>query len=336
MRSLVFRALYPPVTVRSTRQRLNPGDPYKRIRKFPERRPDSEDFERFEGPWNLKGGSGECPYGAKRASDLDQTAADCVPDDAGGVRRVELLHDPCPVGLNGLGADAEELGDLLRRVTLRDELQDLTLPGRQRIRGQRRLRQVGLHQGARDARAQVNHAVKDLVDRPDQIRGRLALDDEPFDANPERFQDVLVIRMHGQENHLRLRAGLRDLPRGGDSVQQRHPVIQQGDVRTVLAGQANGLLPVGRLTGDLKPFLLQEQSDALPDDLVVVSQKNARRHLDTSLTGSGEGGNPESPSNRTRKITNCLAVGVSSSATASPTRSVRWAGRSRGAALPRR
>src|SRR5438034_8492850 len=44
--------------------------------------------------------------------------------------------------------------------------------GRQRIRGQRRLRQVGLHQGARDARAQVNHAAKDLVDRPDQIRGR--------------------------------------------------------------------------------------------------------------------------------------------------------------------
>src|SRR3989442_22010 len=96
-------------------------------------------------------------------------------------------------------------------------------------------------------------------------------------------------------------------PRGSDSVQQRNPVIQQGDVRTVLAGQANGLLPVGRLTGDLKPFLLQEQSDALPDDLVVVSQKNARRHLDTSLTGSGEGGNPESPSNRTRKIPNGAA-----------------------------
>src|SRR5439155_20342493 len=82
---------------------------------------------------------------------------------------------------------------------------------------------------------------------------------------------------------------------------------QQGDVRTTLAGQANGLLPVGRLTGDLKPFLLQEQSDALPDDLVVVSQQNARRHLDTSLTGSGEGGNPESPSNRTRKIPNGLS-----------------------------
>src|SRR2546427_6807844 len=236
MRSLVFRALYPPVTVRSTGQRLNPGDPYKRLRKFPERRPDSEYFERFGGPWNLKGGPGDCPYGAKRASDLDQTPANRVPDDAGGVWRVELLHDPCPVGLNGLGADAEDLGDLLRRVTLRQELEDLALPVRQWVRGQRRLRQVGLHKGARDARAQVDHAAKDFVDRPDQIPGRLALDDEPFDANPERFQDVLVIRIHGQENHLRLCAALRDLPRRGHSVQQRHPVVQQGDIRTVLAG----------------------------------------------------------------------------------------------------
>src|SRR2546427_1138090 len=236
MRSLVFRALYPPVTVRSTGQRLNPGDPYKRLRKFPERRPDSEYFERFGGPWNLKGGPGDCPYGAKRASDLDQTPANRVPDDAGGVWRVELLHDPCPVGLNGLGADAEDLGDLLRRVALGDELQDLALPGRQRVRGQRRLRQVRLHQGARDARAQVDHAAQDLLDRSDQIRGRLGLDDEPFDAHPQRFQDVVVIRVHGQENHLRLRAGLRDLPRRTDSVQQGHPIIQQGDVRATLAG----------------------------------------------------------------------------------------------------
>src|SRR5207244_7144773 len=102
-------------------------------------------------------------------------------------------------------------------------------------------------------------------------------------------------------------AGLRYLPRGGDSVQQRNPVTQQGDIRTTLTGQANGLLAVGRLTGDLKPFLLQEQSDALPDDLVVVSQKNARQHLGTSLTGAGEEGNPESPSNRTRKIPKSLS-----------------------------
>src|SRR2546430_8779711 len=47
------------------------------------------------------------------------------------------LHDALPisgpVGLDGLGADPEELGDLLRRLALGDKLQHLAFPGRQRI-----------------------------------------------------------------------------------------------------------------------------------------------------------------------------------------------------------
>src|SRR2546426_4133452 len=190
MRSVVFRALYPDVTVRSSLTTLNPVDPYKRMRKLPEGWPRAS------------------PPGARRGSDLDQTPADGVPDDAGRVWRVELLHDPGPVRLDSLGADAEELGDLLRRVTLRDELQDFALPRRQRVRRQRRLRQVRLHQGARHERAQVHHAPQDLVDRPGQIRWRLGFDDEAVDTSPERFQDVVVVRVHGQEDHLRPRAGI--------------------------------------------------------------------------------------------------------------------------------
>src|SRR3989442_7626238 len=33
---------------------------------------------------------------------------------------------------------------------------------------------------------------RNLVDRSDQIRGRLGLDDEPLDTRPERFEDVVV------------------------------------------------------------------------------------------------------------------------------------------------
>src|SRR5712692_5972832 len=40
---------------------------------------------------------------------------------------------------------------------------------------------------------------------------------------------------------------------------------------------------------------------------MVVSQQNARRHLGASLTGGGEGGNPESPANRPRKIPQSLS-----------------------------
>src|SRR2546425_751101 len=121
----------------------------------------------------IRGHSRATVYSYFTSLDLSQTQANRVADDAGSVRRVELLHDPGPVGLDGLGADHEELGDLLRRLALGDKLQHLAFPRRQRIDGQRRLRQVRLHQGARDSRAQVHHARQDLVDRSDQIRGRL-------------------------------------------------------------------------------------------------------------------------------------------------------------------
>src|SRR5256885_5412896 len=39
------------------------------------------------------------------------------------------LFRSCPVGLRGLEADPQELGDLLRRLALGDELQHLSLAG---------------------------------------------------------------------------------------------------------------------------------------------------------------------------------------------------------------
>src|SRR5438445_9753870 len=68
-------------------------------------------------------------------SGLDQATADGVADEPGGLVDAGLFHDPCPVGLRGLDADPQELGDLLRRLALGDELQHLALAGRQRVRG---------------------------------------------------------------------------------------------------------------------------------------------------------------------------------------------------------
>jgi hypothetical protein len=47
---------------------------------------------------------------------------------ANSASRVELLEDFGPVALDGLGADHEQVRDLLRRVGLRDELEDLAAP----------------------------------------------------------------------------------------------------------------------------------------------------------------------------------------------------------------
>src|SRR5262249_37156846 len=63
----------------------------------------------------------------------DQTGPDREPDEPGDVVDVEPLHDPHPVGLDRLDAEVEDLRDLLGRLPLGDQLQDLALPVRERV-----------------------------------------------------------------------------------------------------------------------------------------------------------------------------------------------------------
>src|SRR6185436_17232878 len=113
-----------------------------------------EEFGAFECDGGVTDGGVTTERAAARRSDLDQTLADRVADDAGGVRRVELLHDVRAMGLRGLHADPEQLGDFLRGLPGRDQLQDLALTRRERIGGQLGLREVRLDHRPRDARAQ--------------------------------------------------------------------------------------------------------------------------------------------------------------------------------------
>ena len=64
---------------------------------------------------------------------LDQAAADRVAGQLDAVAHAELVEDVLPVALDGLDADHELLGDLLRRVRLGDQLQHLQLARRQDV-----------------------------------------------------------------------------------------------------------------------------------------------------------------------------------------------------------
>src|SRR3989454_3396717 len=76
--------------------------------------------------------------------ELDQATADRIPDEASGAVDVGFPHDPGPVRLGGLEADPLELGDLFRGLALRDQLEDLALPRRQRVGRHLRFGQVRL------------------------------------------------------------------------------------------------------------------------------------------------------------------------------------------------
>ena len=182
------------------------------------------------------------------------------------------------MGFCGLEADSQEAGDLLRRLALRDELQDLALSGRQRVARYIRLGQVGFDDRLRDAGAQVHHAFQHFVDRTHQVGRDLGLDDIPLDARPDRLQDVMVVRVHREENRLGPRAGVKDLPGSVQSIQQRHGEIQDRHVRAARARLTERLLAVAGFRDNGEPFPLQQGFQALPDDRVVIREENPIRH----------------------------------------------------------
>ncbi len=65
----------------------------------------------------------------------NDSPADRVPDQPGGFVNVQFLHDPGPVGFRGLGADVQQSGRYLRRLAFCNQLQDLPLPGAERVGG---------------------------------------------------------------------------------------------------------------------------------------------------------------------------------------------------------
>src|SRR4051812_14673116 len=58
---------------------------------------------------------------------LDELVADCVADEPGCRRDVELPHRRCPVRLDSLETDGEKIRDLLVRAPLGNELHDRLL-----------------------------------------------------------------------------------------------------------------------------------------------------------------------------------------------------------------
>src|SRR5262249_25416243 len=141
---------------------------------------------------------------------LDEAPADGVADQTRRLVDVEPRHDPGPVILSRLDAHPQEPSDLLRRLSLRHELQDLMLSGTQRIGWKLSLRQVRLDHSPRDARAQVDPAAAHLLDRLNQVSRRLRLQDIAPDSRSQGVDHVGILGVHGQEDRPRPRRNADD------------------------------------------------------------------------------------------------------------------------------
>ena len=151
------------------------------------------------------GAIGENPYAG---SGLEQSVADRVANETGSPVEIQLLHDPCAVGVGGLPADPQQGGDVLAGLPFGDELQNLSFAGRERVGLQRRFRQICLDDRAGDPRAQVDAAAQHFADGLHQIIGHLVFQDVPLHSSAQRLGDILILVVAREEDHLRLGAAL--------------------------------------------------------------------------------------------------------------------------------
>src|SRR4051794_18942911 len=202
------------------------------------------------------------------------------------VAETELHQDPRDVRLHRRLGHEQLLGDLGIREAARDQSQHLLLAGGQILESRELrlgLRAAAAHELAdhtlRHRRRQERVALRDHVDRSDELLGRRVLEEEPARAGAQRLVHVLVEVERRQHQDLRPAVavdGGEDAPRRLEPVELGHADVHQHDVWAQGAGLVDRLAPVGRLADDLDLGLrVEDHAEAGADERLVVDEEDA-------------------------------------------------------------
>src|SRR5262249_7633316 len=94
-------------------------------------------------------------------------------------------------------------------------------------------------------------------------------------ATLDRVEQVRVVLGRGQDDHLDLRLLGADQPRSSQTVQLGHVQIHQQDVRPQPSSLLDRLATVARLADDVYPARLEEASQSISKELVIVGDEDA-------------------------------------------------------------
>jgi hypothetical protein len=91
----------------------------------------------------------------------------------------------------------------------------------------------------------------------------------------QRLEDVLVFRVHGQDNRARRRRLAMHFLCGIDAVQQWHREVEDGHVWMKITDQSNGFMAIGGFTNDVELLTLEKGPQPLSNDQVVLSEEDS-------------------------------------------------------------
>src|SRR5579884_431611 len=204
---------------------------------------------------------------------LDKASADGISNKVGHAVHVELMHDVAAMGIRGLYTDPKRRCNLFCRLALRNKLKHLEFARSEGLGFSAVLLEISFHDGLRNSRAQVNPAFEDLVDCFNQFGGGPRLEHIAADTGPQRFQDVPVLRVDGQEDDFRRWHRLSNLCSRFDAGHDGHPDVHYHQIGLQFGGARNSFSAVRRFSGNLEAFAIQDRLQALQNNLVVVGNK---------------------------------------------------------------
>ena len=188
--------------------------------------------------------------------------------------------------LHGPRAEHEPLRDLVVVAARGHEAQDLDLPlaevcllGRGAVIGPRTAAQTPEHvmgHPRRDERLACRggpHAGGYLLD------GRV-LEQVPTRSGEQGVEDAPLVGCHGQHEDLRVRVRRQEVARGVHPGETGKVQIHHHDVRAGPRCKADGVLGVRRLSDHADPLLLEQFTQATPEQVVVIDHKRTDHCLD--------------------------------------------------------
>src|SRR5919198_6629800 len=235
-----------------------------------------------------------CSGGRVDRSGLYEPATNRVARQLDAVAHAELLEDVAAVVLDGLLRDHQRRGDLVARVTLGDELDDLELARSERVGG-RGLAALGAAEVVADQRGDGRRVEERLAPhrrtaRLDEVAVRRALEHIARRSRLERLEEVLLAVVHREHQRPQLGPTALELGGGLQAGEARHRDVRYGEVHLGGERQAHRLAAVAGL-GDHREvgFGVEHHAQAAADHRVVVGEQDARGQRDAHAMPSGNG-----------------------------------------------
>lgn len=186
---------------------------------------------------------------------------------------IKGIHDPRSVQLCGLLTDADELGNLASALAFGDQLQHLPQARSERVISGNAVNKC-LRDDVRCLGGQVHAAAIDFADRVDQIRDALRFYDVAAHTGLERSDDVLFVRVTGEEDDAETGALGEERPRAVDH-RFGGALVEDHDIRSANRHEADRRILIVGFAGDLETGALQESTDTFPHNEVITYEQDA-------------------------------------------------------------